>query len=434
VSKLDRGNLSVTDKSKLKKSAEAGLEAKFTLMEPFLGNKPSKDQLKSIYSVTMRIEEFRRSLQAFDMVDVFIVASDYELDEGTGDYKPALGSRPIDLFTSVKEVDIETVKHASAFTTHYGQEFVLENLLWSGAKLLNSCDDRLRQKLEERTIGWPVEHTTGPVYFKILMTTILACSPESLRGLTTLIQTATLKDFDGENVVDFVSFARGTVEHLRNNDALPIDILSIITTALKQCSTPDFVSYITSMYNNKVQGVKECTVDAMLDAAESEYIALTTSNKWQLGTNPAEQESVFFAGKCFDCGRQGHRKGDKSCPGRGKSGGRGRGRRAYRGRGNPGRGREDGRGRGRGRGGGSFIPKDRSPPATGEPHSRTKNNRNEKWCGRCGYWTWGEKAHETQGCPFTPASANVASPEPTNTPDASIGDDFAGLVLHAADF
>jgi hypothetical protein len=71
---------------------------------------------------------------------------------------------------------------------------------------------------------------------------------------------------------------------------------------------------------------------------------------------------------------------------------------------------------------------------TGESHSRTKNNRTEKWCGRCGYWTWGDKAHETQGCPFTPASANIASPEPTNAPDASSRDEFAGLVLHAADF
>ena len=87
----------------------------------------------------------------------------------------------------------------------------------------------------------------------------------------------------------------------------------------------------------------------------------------------------------------------------------GRGRRNYRGRrGRGGRGREGGRG-GQGRGGG-FIEKDKTPPKNGESHTRTKNNRIEKWCGRCKYWTWADKAHETADCPNT-AAANVAGAE-----------------------
>jgi hypothetical protein len=66
-----------------------------------------------------------------------------------------------------------------------------------------------------------------------MMETILASSPESLGGLTTLIQATTLKDFDGENVIEFVSFASGALEQLHNNNALPVDILSIMVNALK---------------------------------------------------------------------------------------------------------------------------------------------------------------------------------------------------------
>jgi hypothetical protein len=128
------------------------------------------------------------------------------VDPTTGDFVPETGSRPINLFTSLSDVDLKTIKNASAFSAHYGQDFVLENLLWSGAKLLHSCKDKLRQKLEERTIGWAVEHMTGPVYFKIMMETILASSPESLHGLTMLIQTTTLKDFDGKNVILICEF------------------------------------------------------------------------------------------------------------------------------------------------------------------------------------------------------------------------------------
>jgi hypothetical protein len=454
VSKLDRATLSLTEKGKLKRAAETGLEEKFTMIEPLIGTKPTKEQLQSIYSVTMRIEEFRRSLQAFDMEDVFVIANEYDIDATSGDYKPATGSRPINLFTSIQDVDLNTLKNASAFSTHYGQEFVLENLLWSGAKLLNSCDDKLRQKLEERTLGWTVEYMTGPVFFKIMLETILASSPESLRGLTTLIQTTTLKDFDGENVIEFVSFARGAMEQLRNNAALPIDILSILANALKQCETPDFVSYITSMYNNHVQGVKDCSPTDLLSNAETEYIAMVTSKKWQLGTAES-QESVFFAGDCYGCGQHGHRQGDPICPksktgtpGRGRGGhGRGRGRGGFRGgRATGGRGRGDGRG-GRGTGGRGFIEKDRTPPKANEPHTRVKNNRTEKWCGRCSYWTWADKAHETPDCPFNRAGANLAV-DAGNTPPATDGEahlavdstdpistpnGFTGLV-YAADF
>jgi hypothetical protein len=201
----------------------------------------------------MRVEEFRKSLQAFDMDDVFIVASSYEMNPDLGDYVPAPGASTINLFTSSQDVVVETIKRASAFSTHYGQDFMVENLLWSGAKLLNSCDDTLRQKLEEQTIGWPVEYMTGPVYFKLLMQTILAASPESLRGLTTVLQSTTLKDFDGENVSEFVSFARGAIEQLRNNMALPIDALSIVANALKESETSNFIGYISMMYNNHIQ-------------------------------------------------------------------------------------------------------------------------------------------------------------------------------------
>jgi hypothetical protein len=58
VSKLDHDALSITDKRKLKRAAEIGLEEKFTMMKPLISSKASKEQLKSIYLVTMQIEEF----------------------------------------------------------------------------------------------------------------------------------------------------------------------------------------------------------------------------------------------------------------------------------------------------------------------------------------------------------------------------------------
>lgn len=451
IPKTEREGLSSAEYGKLKRSAEIGLENKFTRMEPIIGKKASQDQLKSIYSVTMRVEEFRKSLQAFDMADVFQVASSYEKND-EGEYWPAVGARPIDLFSSTQDVDIDTVKQASAFYTMYGQEYHVENLLWSGTKLLNSCDDQLRQKVEEQTIGWPVEHATGPVYFMIMLENILASSPESLRGLINVLQNTSLKDFDGENVIEFVSFARGAIEQLKNNGALPHDALALVASALKDCDTQDFVAYISTMYNNHIQGVKACSVEELLRCAEREYINLTSSpNKWKATKEP--KETAFFAGNCYSCGAKGHKATSKDCPlnkggGTEKEGG-GRGFRRGGHGGGRGRGRSGSRGT-RGRGG-SRTSKDKTPPRAGEQKTRTRNNRTEKWCGRCGYWTWGNVAHVTEDHPnqrqdgngnVSPA-ANVATTSSStstgtqNQANQTSGDaapGFGGLAFHALDF
>jgi hypothetical protein len=129
-----------------------------------------------------------------------------------------------------------------------------------------------------------------------MMETILASSPESLHGLTMQIQTTTHKDFDGENVIELVIFAHGALEQLHNNNALPVDILSIMANALKQCETPDFISYIARMYNNHVQHVKACTVGNMLSSAKQEYIALVTTKKWTVSLTNTAAVNVAGAG------------------------------------------------------------------------------------------------------------------------------------------
>jgi hypothetical protein len=178
--------LAAKDLNNLKLKAEEEMKEKFKLMEPIMeGAKASRDQLKSIYSVTLRVEEFRRSLQSFDMDDVFIIPSKFERQEEE-DW-PATDATTINLFTAGKNVSDLVVKTASTFMMKRGQEFHVENLLWSGEKLLNSCDDKLRQKIEEQTIGWLVEHATGPVYFKVMIHLILASSAQSLRGLTATV-------------------------------------------------------------------------------------------------------------------------------------------------------------------------------------------------------------------------------------------------------
>ena len=76
VLKVARKNLSVSELQKLKSKVEAGLEDKFMLMAPLSDMNATTEQLQSIYSITMRVEESHKSLQAFDMDDVFTIKSE----------------------------------------------------------------------------------------------------------------------------------------------------------------------------------------------------------------------------------------------------------------------------------------------------------------------------------------------------------------------
>jgi hypothetical protein len=113
-----------------------------------------------------------------------------------------------------------------------------------------------------------------------------------------------LKEFDGKNVTQYVSFACGAIEQLRSNEALPFDIMSIVANALKQCETEDFVAYILTMYNNHVQYVQRTTVNNMMTNAETEYVSLTLSTKWKAKLTNGDQ-SAFFTGDCYGCGNWG---------------------------------------------------------------------------------------------------------------------------------
>ena len=76
----------------------------------------------------------------------------------------------------------------------------MENLLWSAVKIKNSLSDGLRKKLIEKTMGWPIIHHTGVVYFKLIMNFIEELTPKSTRGIISKLQDISVKDYEEENI------------------------------------------------------------------------------------------------------------------------------------------------------------------------------------------------------------------------------------------
>jgi hypothetical protein len=55
--------------------------------------------------------------------------------------------------------------------------------------------------------------------------------------LTQQLEDLTVKAFDGESVITYVSIMRGVIEQLRNNNAIPRDSLVLVSDGLRQAST-----------------------------------------------------------------------------------------------------------------------------------------------------------------------------------------------------
>ena len=349
IKKSEREKLSAVERSKLKARAEEGLSYKFDIIRLEETQKSGQDRLKTVYSVTLRLEEFYESLLDFDMDDVFTIPSAFVWKEDDEEWWPDDDAVSIDLRYHYGDVDLDTVKQASTFFTLRGQDYHVQNLQWSATKLLNSCSQELREKIEEEARTLPQAVRSGPVYLKIMLEKILLTTPRALRLLLQELQTLGVKDFQGESVSDYVSSIRGVVNLLNNHSGvegesgslIPPDMVTLIGDGLKRCSHQEFVRYIEVIMATHEAGSTRVDIEGLLKLAEKKCQSYIASNQWLSQTQSAAGDnSVFFAGKCYNCGKEGHRARDCKSPSqnsdsnpRGDSGGRGSGGRGGRGRG-----------------------------------------------------------------------------------------------------
>ena len=208
--------------------------------------------------------------------------------------------------------------------------YLVQNLIWSGTKLLNSCNDKLWTKDQREDAQLACETHNQSSLFQGHDGEYLGKHTQKYAWLTMILQEMKLSDFNRENVTKFVSFVCGAIEQLRNNHALPTNVLWLISKALRECETLEFVSYITMTYNNHVQHVKSCSVDALMLTAKTKYLSMVSAKFWK--AKATEQDHSAFVGiTCYNCRKSGHIM--KECPekanspgghsGHGQGGGRG---------------------------------------------------------------------------------------------------------------
>ena len=164
----------------------------------------------------------------------------------------------------------------------------------------------------------------------IMMNLVTTTSDQAMRVVIDKVNRLRLTDFDGENVLLAVSFLRGAIQLLSNNNSVPHDILNSVFNMMRAASTPAFVSFVTNLetvFDLPDLVVKDKSVEFLLDKLESKYTMLLGSNQWMVSAsgsgfkadaspNPQSAPSGSTGSEviCFNCGALGHKVTDCSLP------------------------------------------------------------------------------------------------------------------------
>jgi uncharacterized protein Smg (DUF494 family) len=299
---------------KLQENCEKGLPIKFTLQK-MIDFQAKTDQLKEITSVMQNVEALRTALVKRDMISVFKIPSNFERNEN-GEWEPSSEAKTLNLITDYKDISIETVKKAVSWFLRYGQDYHVENVKWSGEMILNSCEETLRNKLNESTAFLDESQKGGPVYFSIMMNHIIATSNVALRGIINRLQSLKLTEFDGENVKQWASFVRGALTLLKDQKMTPVDIKDIIMRSLLSTSCEEFKVDIQQLKSLIQMNMVEKSTDEILLHVEELYNNLIGSGRWTPKSLEKHQGSTFHAESegnsndkkviCLNCGGIGH--------------------------------------------------------------------------------------------------------------------------------
>jgi hypothetical protein len=417
ISKKDRSAIKRKDKKtyfKVRDNAIEGLESKFTQLQS-IDEKSTLDHLKKVYSVVNRFADLQHQVEQNDMGDVFTIPSEFTLDPTSGHYVPSPHAKAINLFTDSNVVSLITVRRATAYFTRFGTTYHGENILWSGEKILNSCDTSLRDKLVESTRDWPRADVGGPVYLKLLLSLVLSTSEKSLRTLMDKLGKLRITDFPGENVTQAVSFLRGAILILRDNSSTPADLLTLVLRIFKASTCEPFCTYVSSIDTLVELDMKQYNLDSLLTMLDGKYIDLLGRGEWT-STSPSEGQSSAFSANvedllriiCFNCGAVGH--GVNNCPVARDDTMINLRREIMESyssrRENPRTSNNNGNRRSNSGSGGGGDPLLR-PPGKNEPHEKHFDGVKKFWCGKAGCRRWTD--HISSEHPGGPASAHLAN-------------------------
>lgn len=196
-----------------------------------------------------------------------------------------------------------------------------ENLSWTDRFFKNNVSPELAEKVSEVYMTFPMASRGGPLFFAIMMETILSQTEEAVLSLQTRLKKMDLKSIPGENVDKAIGLARAAIVRLETFHKVPDDIIRTILRIFQTSSVPafnDFFKYLEqqrkveqALATTRVE--EKLTPAGLFRAASAHYRSLWEEGLWT-GIR-AGGDSVFHntvPRKCWNCGSPDH--GEPQCP------------------------------------------------------------------------------------------------------------------------
>ena len=87
----------------------------------------------------------------------------------------------IDLVTSFKNLGNATIRMSNRDCAEYGASFTVDNLFWSTGRILQTCDETLRNKIRERLVGLLTLEGYAPTVLKLILDVEMDVNDSPLR-------------------------------------------------------------------------------------------------------------------------------------------------------------------------------------------------------------------------------------------------------------
>jgi hypothetical protein len=108
-----------------------------------------------------------------------------------------------------------------------------ENLMLTYAYFEKNCDSELWSQVMDSYELYPPEERGGPLFFVLMMQTLLSCTEEASAVLIQRLQSFKISSLTGENITAYVSLMRSAVKRLEYSKRLPKHINKIVLQGLQ---------------------------------------------------------------------------------------------------------------------------------------------------------------------------------------------------------
>ena len=335
--------------------------------------------------VTEPTEAERRAYE-FDLLIFLSASSDAggtaeSCDETLADGTVVTNERPVPPTGTVALVEVgnllrdwhnitlaQVVESMDLILKHVNDAVDRQNLSWTFQYLLDSLDSDMKAFVLSKISHLdPGIGRTGPVVFKIMADRLLQTTENLAQKVINGFIALRLTHFDGENVVEAIFTVRNVLKFLRYGEAnsyAPRTTIQLIYDVFRGSTVGAFRAYIQQAQDIVLKD--ETNVELIFDHIQKKFEELILADRWvpskkkPSAFHMSEPKTRTFA-EADNGGKPAHKDnakapkkedGQKERPTHDKSG--------------------------------KKI--DYNPPKNNEPHTRTRDDKTEYWCGTCGRW------------------------------------------------